>query len=229
MPGSIRSIRAPLPPMRRTASSTPSWRIAGRSRAALMRAVISRSERSTSARSASARLDASSASMSRAFAIAPAAWSANARTSTVWAASKACGRVAKAPRAPKTSLPATIGRDDHRAHANVGYDAVGVGRVRECSIVEVVIGHDDAAFGDGPPEHPHPDRQVDGPDPRSAATALDPSVVGETQRAGSRVHEVDHRPVGLEEGRGLGDRRHQQVMDLAAAAVRVLRPSPRAR
>ena len=49
--------------------------------AALIRAAISRSDRSTSARAATSRRDASSASMSRALAIAAAAWSDSARTS----------------------------------------------------------------------------------------------------------------------------------------------------
>ena len=47
--------------------------------------------------------------MSRALAIATAAWSASARTRASCDALKADGRVLKAPSAPKTSSPDTIG------------------------------------------------------------------------------------------------------------------------
>ena len=48
--------------------------------------------------------------------------------------------------------------------------------------------------------------------------------MGEAEVAGRRVQEVDHRAVGLEEPRDLGDGRDQLVVDLALAAVGVVAP-----
>ncbi len=47
--------------------------------------------------------------MSRALAMAAAAWSASERTSAIWAALKASVRVANAPSAPNTSSPMASG------------------------------------------------------------------------------------------------------------------------
>ncbi len=74
-----------------------------------MRAAISRSERSTSARAASSAREWSSCSMSRALAIAAAAWSASARTRATFDELKAAFRLLNAPIAPNTSSPLTSG------------------------------------------------------------------------------------------------------------------------
>ena len=75
------------------------------------------------------------------------------------------------------------------------------------------------ALGDRPPEHPDADRQVDRAHPRSAAPALDARVVGEAEVTGGRVDEVDHRAVGLEQARGLGDGGDRAARGSRRAAV----------
>ena len=189
--------------------------------AALIRAAISRRDRSTSARSASSRRDASSASIRRALLIDAAAWSASARTRPIADGLNASALEENAPSAPKTVSPDDQRGDDHRADADVDDDAVGLGRVREGGVIHVVAGHHHGPLRDRPPEHPDADREVDAADPVPAAPAADARVVGEAQVTGRRVDEVDHRAVGIEQPGGLVDGGLEQLVDLAAAAVRV--------
>ena len=164
--------------------------------------------------------------MRRALAIAAAAWSASARTRAIWDASNAPCRALNGPERPEDRLAARDRRRHHRADADVGDDAVGAFGVLDRRIGEVVVGQDDAALRDRPTEHPDPDRQGDRADPGAAAPAADAGVVGEAQVPGRRVHEVDHRAVRVEEAGRLGDRRDQQVVDVAAAAVGVVPGDP---
>ena len=111
--------------------------------------------------------------------------------------------------------------DDHRLDADVGDDPIGRRCVSERAVEAVVGGDDHGALGDRLPEHPGAGLQLHAPDPVAAAGTLDPGVVGEPQPAGRRVHEVDHRPVGVEQARRLFDRGGQQVMDAAGPAIGV--------
>ena len=117
-------------------------------------------------------------------------------------------------------------RGDHRADAEVLDDTVRVGGMVEGRVGEVVAGQDDGALGDGPAEDADPDRQVDRAHPGATASALDARVMGEPEMAGRRVHEVDHRAVGVEQPGCLGDRGDQQVVDLAATAIGVPAGAP---
>ena len=198
--GVDRSILAPSASSRRTASSTPRWSTAGRSDAALIRAAISRNERSMSARCGELSPRRSSSSIRRTFAIAAAAWSASARTRATFVALNADSRSMNAPIAPKTSSPATRarrsssgcrcprrrGRSRPRGRRRDPRGSRRSGRPRGCHRLA---------------EHARPDRQPDRADPVAAALAPDPGIVGEAQVAGRRVHEVDHRAVGLEQPR----------------------------
>ena len=113
--------------------------------------------------------------------------------------------VAERPDRPEDLVAGHERRGDHRADADVLDHAVGRRRVVEGGVREVVAGQDDLARGHGLAEHARPDRQPDRADPVAAALAPDAGIVGEAQVPGRRVHEVDHRPVGLEEPGGLGD------------------------
>ena len=63
----------------------------------------------------------------------------------------------------------------------------------------VVAGEDHGPFGDGAPEHARAGGELDGTDEAAAPWAPDPGVVREAQLPGRRIHEVDHRAVGIEQ------------------------------
>ena len=108
---------------------------------------------------------------------------------------------------------------DHGPDPDVLDDPVRVRGMVERRVDEVVVGADHGAPLDGIPEHAGPDRQPDRADPRPAAGAADAGVVREPKVPGLRIEDVDHRPVGLEQARRLGDGGDQLVVGLAVPAV----------
>ncbi len=93
------------------------------------------------------------------------------------------------------------GAADERGHdegvdVDVVDEAVGLREVDERRVGLVVARHDDSPLGDGPPEHPGPDFDLDGANPIAAAVVRDAGVVGEPENPRRLVEEVGHGAVG---------------------------------
>ena len=168
----------------------------------------------------SADSERASSSISRALAMASAAWSARARTSPTCGAANASFAVENVPSAPNTSSPATIGRDHHGPDPDLVDEPVGHRAMVEALVRLVVAGDDDAPVRHGTPEHAHPDRELQPADPVVRADRVGPGVVGEPQAAGGRVEQVQDRAVGREQPRRLLRGVAQEVIDARAAPGR---------
>ena len=210
------SIRAPSPSSSRSASSIVYWTTAPGSRAPEIRVPSSRSERSMEARRSIDSRERASSSISRALAIASAAWSDSARTSAIWGAVKASTAFENVPSAPNTSSPARQRRDDHRADADLVDERVGRVGVDEPLVGRVVAGDDDPPVGDRLAEHPDPDRELERPHPVVRSQLGDPRRVHEPEHPALWIEEVQERAVGAEQPGGLLGRALEERRDVAA-------------
>ncbi len=131
--GSYWSMRAPSDSRRRAASSVICWRTSSGSRMAETRAAISRSVRSESARRAISARDRCSSSMSRALAIAMAAWSASAASRSGVGVVEGVDPVRVRVDDAEDVVAVDQRRGQHRVDRRFADEGVAIGRVLEAA------------------------------------------------------------------------------------------------